>query len=152
MLNLEEARKIQKERQRKALLAFAGWAALIAACTVLTALFTDYFSRIAGLWVLPLLLLALAGRLTRVYRLLAPKEFSGTITDCHVYVEHTKTNASHLPGSTYDAVDVTKMDITVKNAAGNEKSKTFVCNSKNVSLKTGDAVTLLRFIDQPIRV
>lgn len=149
-LTLESARKINKQRERKSVIKFAAAVLITAGLTAAVYMLSDYFKTYPMLWVLPALAVVLAVKRSKIYLFLKPREYSGRITDCYLYVERNKTNLSHQAGVSLSASEDPKMDITVVDDTGKKHEKTFYCNSVLTSLKADDFVAALRFIDQPI--
>lgn len=78
------------------------------------------------------------------------KEFFGGIEYSNVKVEHVKQYASHQAGVTYNAIDVSVLDLIVVNENGKKLRKEFTYDWRWGDYIVGHQVYILRFVDRPI--
>lgn len=98
MLTLDEARKIQAKREKSAIIRFAAWLVVIIAVTITVYLLFDYFQKYIVLYLVPAVCVFLNIRKSKIYFFLFPKEYSGNIKYCKLYIRIEKAVLSHQPG------------------------------------------------------
>lgn len=153
MLKQDEARRIQREREKKCALHFAlcfGLAGITVFASFLCAnRFEETNIAVTGTAIAVAFLLWQLKR-TRFYLFFTPREYTGTVQHYEVRVEHIKENLSHLPGSKYQAYDATFGDLVIADEKGRLKSKRFLYSEEYDKIEIGAKVTILRFIDRPV--
>ena len=77
MLTLDEAKKIQKERERKTVLKFLIICSVVEAVVISILHFSEMFSLNSGLWVVPAAALIIVFNSTGMNTFFSPKIFSG---------------------------------------------------------------------------
>lgn len=152
MISIDEARKIQRERSKKALSRFILF--LIIDILVISLSFllsersdTKYFY--ATVFVI-LIIFGWQIKLSKIYLFATPKEFTGIVQYYNVRNEVIKNNLSNLPGDTYKTHDCLYGELIVENSAGCSITKKFVYTEEYNEINIGSVVTILRFIDRPI--
>lgn len=148
MLTLNEAKKIQKERERKAILVFCISVALTALITFLLIKFTTLFSISSAFYLIPIGLLALTVKKTKVYLLLTAREFRGKVVRLDVYPVKT----GNIKGEhTYETRQGEALEVAIYIDNGKRtKLKEMYASPLTYQISVGTELSLLRFIDQPI--
>ena len=147
-MTLNEARTLQKQREKKAIIGFLCSILFIAIGTFCLLQFTNVFEISSGFYLIPIVLFALSIKNTKIYLLLTAREFVGSVVRLDVYpVKVGKVKGEH----TYETRQWEALEVAI-----------FVDNGKRTKLKEtysspitaqigiGTRVALLRFIDQPI--
>ncbi len=153
MLSIDEAKKIQKERSKKALARFALFALFDAFAAALSYSLLKEKADMKAFWLIAfavLLALALQIKYSKIYLFMTPKEFTGTVRYYRVLSETVKDNLSHLPGDTYKTHECLYGEMIVENPAGRSRTKKFVYTEEYNKIDIGSIVTILRFIDRPV--
>lgn len=149
-MTLKEARKIQKERETKAILTFLASVAFIALGTFLLFYLTDVLALSSIFYLLPVALLALAVKKTKIYKFSEPKEFVGNIVRMDVYpvkVGNMKgDDAYEYRLSTSETLEVY---LIVENGK-KSRSAAVLAGKGTWHLAEGKKVALMRFIYYPI--
>ena len=147
MLTPKEARKIQKERESKAIITFVISLALVLLATYILLEYTNAFEISTVFYLIPIGLFGFTVKKTQIYLFLTPKEFTGKVVYNNVYIvksQRVKGERSYMQRESLE------MEIIIEN---DEKSKRItIPASYPVAAHISDGVTvsLLRFIYQPI--
>lgn len=148
MLTLKEARKIQKERESKALILFVLFLGLTGLITFLLTTFTNVFSIHTAFYLIPIILVCFSIKKTKIYLFLRQKEFTGKVVRLDVYpVKVGKIKGEH----TYESGQGETLEVSLIVDNG-EKSRMIELYAGELTAKIaeGTKLSLLRFIDQPI--
>lgn len=146
MLTLKEARKIQKERESRAVLRFVFSLALVGLATFLLMEFTTVFEINNVFYLIPAALIAFAIKKTKIYMFFTAREFTGNVTYLNVYI----VKAQRVKGGRgYVTNDHLEVEIIIENG---ERSKMIQIPASPVtnSITVGTKLAVLRFIDDPI--
>lgn len=147
-MTLKEARKIQKERETKAILSFLASVAFIALGTFLLFFLTDVLALSSIFYLLPVALLALAVKKTQIYKFFQPKEFAGKILRMDVY----PVKVGKIKGDdTYEQTWGETLEVYIIVDNGKKSKSCAVLAGKGTwHLAEGKTVALMRFIYYPI--
>lgn len=153
MLQLKEAREIQRKREKKAGMRFA-----VCFCFSLLVLLGSFFCArfCTGMFLfeggiaVSVLFLLWQARRTKIYLFFSPKEYAATVQHYEVRTEPVKESLSHLVGETYRTHDETVGEMVVTDQKGRVKTKRFLYSPAYDKIGIGDTVILLRFIDRPV--
>ncbi len=147
-MTLKEAQKIQKERERKAILVFCISVGLIGLVTFLLFNFTTVFSVSSAFYLIPIGLLALAVKKTKIHLFLTAKEFSGKVVRLDVYPVKT----GNIKGEhTYETRQGEALEVAIYIDNGKTtKLKEMYASPLTYGITVGTTLSILRFIDQPI--
>lgn len=147
-MTLKEARRIQKERETKAILSFLASVAFIALGTFLLFFLTDVLALSSMFYLLPVALLALAVKKTKIYKLSEPKEFVGNIVRMDVY----PVKVGKIKGDdTYEQTWGESLEVYIIVDNGKKSRSSAVLAGKGTRhLAEGKRVALMRFIYYPI--
>lgn len=147
MLTLNEARKLQKEREGKAIGLFL---AIVIASLLLTYILMEYttiFELSSVFYLIPAVLIGFAVKKTQVYRLLTQKEFVGKVVYMNVY----EVREQRVKGEkSYMMVHGLEAEIIIESESGKSKSLQLPAGPGDNLISEGMTLALLRFIDQPI--
>ncbi len=147
MLTLKEARKIQKERESKAVLWFVFSLALVGIATYVLLEFTTVFEISTVFYLIPAALIAFAIKKTRIYLFLTAQEFIGTVVYMNVYDVQTQRVKGKLSYTTLHSLEA---EIIIENDEGKSKSIQLPAGPGDNLISEGMTLALLRFIDNPI--
>ena len=147
-MTLNEAKKLQKEREKKAFIGFCLSILFIAFGTFMLVEFTPVFEISSGFYLIPIGLLALAVKNTKIYLFLTAREFRGKIVRLDLYPVKT----GNIKGEhTYETRQGEALEAAIYIDNGKcTKLKEMYATPIVYSLSVGMSVALLRFIDQPI--
>lgn len=147
-MTLNEAKKLQKERERKAILVFCISVGLIGLVTLLLFKFTTVFEISTAFYLIPIGLLALTVKKTRIYLFLTAREFTGKVVRLDVYPVKT----GHIKGEhTYETRQGEALEVAIYIDNGKRtKLKEMYAIPLTYGITVGTKLALLRFIDQPI--
>lgn len=152
MLTLNEARRLQAEREKKAVIRFSVLIAVIVAAFISVFVFTDYFQKYpALLYAVAAVSFAVSCMNSKIYRFFSPKEFTGTVVYINTSVELAKAYASHQPGVKYRTNEIRMLEMIVDNGKKTVRKNTEY-DLKWGEFREGQTVALLRFIDRPILI
>ncbi len=147
MLTLNEARKLQKERESKAI----GWfIASVVATLLITFVLMEYttiFEINSVFYLIPAALIAIAVKKTEIYKLLTAKEFVGKVVYLNVYVTRDQRIKGRI---TYTTVDNLEVEMIIENDEGKSKSLQIPSSPATYNIAEGTRLVLLRFVDTPI--
>lgn len=148
MLTLDEAKKIQKERERKVLIISLSSFALTALVTFVLYAFTDVFELSTAIWLIPIMIVAFILKKTNFGTFLSPKFFEGKVVRMDVYAVKTGTiKGDH----TYEVRqgEAFETELFVENES---KMRTVRLPSgpMTANISVGTRVALLRFVEQPV--
>ncbi len=152
MLTLDEARAMQKSRQKKSPLKFFVLAVLIASGSVFVFLCTDIIALSSVFYLLPLPFLLLAVKLSEITRLFAPKEFQGEVVSVRVYIMGASKTKGAGRGHGPNTKSHYEAELLLKDKKGKALFKTFWNGDVTSHLRPGDEIAVLRFIDEPILI
>ncbi len=147
MLTLKEARKLQKERESKAVLWFVFSLALVGIATYVLLEFTNVFEISTVFYLIPVALIAFAIKKTRIYLFLTAQEFVGKVIYLNVYVTRDQRIKGRI---TYTTVDNLEVEMIIENDEGKSKSLQIPSSPATYNIAEGTELALLRFIDTPI--
>ena len=147
-MTLNEAKKLQKERERKAFIGFCLSILFIAFGTFMLVEFTPVFEISSGFYLIPIGLLALAVKNTKIYLFLTAREFRGKIVRLDLYPVKT----GNIKGEhTYETRQGEALEVAIYIDNGKRtKLKEMYASPLTYGITVGTDITLLRFIDQPI--
>ncbi len=149
-MTLKEARKIQKERETKAILTFLASFAFIALGSFLLFYCTDVLSLSSIFYLVPVCLLGLTIKKTKIYKFFQPKEFVGKIVRMDVYPVKVGTmkgdDAYEYRMSTSESLEV----YLIVDNGDKSKSVAVLAGKATWYLAEGKKVAILRFIYYPI--
>ena len=147
-MTITEARKIQKERERKAIYSFIAAVAFIGIGSFLLFCFTEILLVSTVFYLIPIGLFALAVKKTGIYKFLEPKEFVGTVVKMDVY----PVKVGKIRGDdTYEQNWGESLEVELIIDNGSKTKMVAVLASKATwYLAEGKKVALLRFIYNPI--
>lgn len=147
-MTLNEAKKIQKEREKRSIGWFILSVALTALITFLLFKFTTLFSISSAFYLIPIGLLALTVKKTKVYLFLTAKEFRGKVVRLDVYPVKT----GNIKGEhTYETSQGEALEVAMYIDNGKTaKLKEMYASPLTYKISVGTELALLRFIDQPI--
>lgn len=162
VLSLKEARTVQKEREKKAIqrfcFCFAAILSLNVAADILFVRFQADSRLIPLLAFLSLLILGFLFVRCRMHLFFQKKELTGIVVSTRADALPTHPYAAHIAGVRCRTVDQLCLELVVRAETGPEakKKRTYVrqcvLTEELKSLRDGERVALLRFIDQPIRL
>ena len=147
MLTLKEARKLQKERESKAVLWFVFSLALVGIATYVLLEFTNVFEISTVFYLIPVALIAIAVKKTEIYKLLTAREFVGKVIYLNVYVVKSQRVRGERSYMTNEALEV---EMIIENDEGKSKSLQIPSSPATYNIAEGTELALLRFIDTPI--
>ena len=147
-MTLNEAKKLQKERERKSVIGFCLSILFIAFGTFMLLEFTPVFEISSGFYLIPIGLLALAVKNTKIYLFLTAREFSGKVVRLDVYPVKT----GNIKGEhTYETRQGEALEVAIYIDNGKRtKLIEMLATPITYQIFVGSSLTLLRFIDQPI--
>ncbi len=148
MFTLDEAKKIQKDREAKSLTSALIWLILTATATVLVYFFTDLFEFSSAFWLIPIIIIALIFKKTSLGVFLSPKVFEGKVVRMDVYAVKT----GYIKGDDIYEVgqgEAFETELFVENGS---KMRTVRLPSgpMTANISVGTKVALLRFVEQPV--
>lgn len=152
MLRLKEARKIQKERESKAITGFVISIALIGLLAYVLLEFTEIFELSSVFYLIPAVLFGFAVKKTRIYLFFTAREFTGKVIRMDVY--NVKVGKMHGDDtyeyrmSTRDALEVS----LILDNGKKTKALELLASPVTAGIAEGTTLTVLRFIDTPIIV
>ena len=147
MLTLKEAQKIQKERESKALISFVLSIALVLMSCYVILEYTSLFSLSSLFYLIPIGLLLLAVKKTRIHLFLTPKEFIGDVVYLNVY----EVQSQRVKGErSYMTQNYLEVDLIVERKDGKSKNIQLPASPLTNEIAVGTRLALLRFIHQPI--
>lgn len=162
MLTLEEARSIQVKRQKSAVTKFLIHLVIVlilnGIADVLFARFQADSRFIPLLAFLSVLYLGWMFVRCKMHYFFRKKEYTGTVIATRADALPTHTSAANIPGERYRTVDQHSMQITIltDSEGKSQTPKTHlhecVLTEELKTLRDGEQVVVLRFIDQPIRL
>ncbi len=147
MLTLKEARKIQKERESKAIITFVFSLAFVLLATYILLEYTNAFEISTAFYLIPIGIFGFSIKKTQIYLFLTPKEFTGTVVYNNVYVVKSQRVKGERSYMQHEGLE---MEIIIEN---DEKSKRITIPASYPvasHISDGIKVSLLRFIYQPI--
>ncbi|MBR6783383.1 MAG: hypothetical protein IKM32_01695 [Clostridia bacterium] len=147
MLTLKEARKIQKERESKAVIRFVFSLALVGIAFYALLEFTNVFEINNVFYLIPAALIAIAVKKTRIYLFLTAKEFVGTVTYMNVYMVSSQRVKG---GRGYVTNDRLEAEIIVQSEDRKSKSILLPAGPGDNLISEGMTLALLRFVETPI--
>ncbi len=147
MLTLKEAKKIQNERESKALISFVLSIALVLMSYYVILEYTNLFSLSSLFYLIPIGLLLLAVKKTRIYLFLTPKEFIGDVVYLNVYEVRSQRVKG---GRGYMTNDHLEVDLIIERKDGKSKNIQIPASPLTNEIAVGTRLALLRFIYQPI--
>lgn len=147
-MTLKEARALQRERETKAILSFLASVAFIALGSFLLFYFTDVLSISSIFYLIPIGLLGIAVKKTKIYKFLEPKEFAGKIARMDVYpVKVGKIRGDDVYEQTWgESLEVA----LIVDDGKKSRSVAVLAGKETWHLAEGKKVTILRFIYYPI--
>ncbi len=148
MLTLKEARKIQKERENKAIFSFLFWFAFIGVASFLLFYLTDILNISTVFYLIPIILLGLAIKQTRIYLFLTQKEFVGRVVRVDVYPVKTGSIKGEHTYETRQGEQL-EQEIFIE-GTGLRTCRIPAYIKVAPMIGVGTEICLLRFIDQPI--
>ncbi len=148
MLTLKEAKKLQKERESKAILFFLLSFALIGIGTFILLEYTTLFELSTVFYLIPIGLLALAVKKTRIYLFLTPRYFEGSVVRSDLYPVKTGVTKGTRTYETRQGIAFER-EIFIEN--GNRLRSIVVPDGLlSVEPSVGTTFALLHFIDEPV--
>lgn len=147
-MTLNEAKKLQKERERKAIFVFCISVGLIGLVTLLLFKFTTLFSVSSAFYLIPIGSFALAVKKTKIHLFLTAKEFRGKVVRLDVYpVKTGNIKGEHV----YETMQGEALEVAIYIDNGKRtKLKEMYASPLTYGITVGTEIALLRFIDQPI--
>lgn len=148
MLTLKEARKLQKERENKAIFTFLFCFAFIGVGSFLLFYLTDILQTSTAFYLIPIVLFGLTIKKTKIYLFFTKKEFVGTVVRVDVYpVKTGSIKGEH----TYE----TRQGEQLEQEIFIEGERLRTCRIPAYipvapMIGVGTKLCLLRFIDEPI--
>ena len=148
MLTLKEARKLQKERENKAIFTFLFCFAFIGVGSFLLFYLTDILNISTVFYLIPIILLGLAIKKTRIYLFLTKKEFTGKVVRVDVYpVKTGSIRGEH----TYEVRQGEQLEQEIFIEGDRLRTCKIPAYIKVAPMiGVGTEICLLRFIDEPI--
>ena len=148
MLTLKEAKKLQKEREGKSVLFFLISFVLIGIVTFLLLEYTTLFELSSIFYLIPIGLLALAVKKTRIYLFLTPRYFEGVVVRSDLY----PVKVGLMKGTrTYESRRRVAFEREIFLENGNKLRSVVVPDGLlSVEPSVGKTFALLRFVDEPI--
>lgn len=148
MLMLDEAKKMQKERERKSLIFSLSSFVITALLTFILYEFTGIFESSSMFWLIPIIIVALTLKKTNLLLFLNPRVFEGEVVRIDVYAVKTGTIKG---GRTYEVKqgEAFETELFVEN---DNKMKTvrLLSGPMTTNISVGTKVALLRFVEQPV--
>ena len=147
-MTLNEAKKLQKEREQKAVLLFVTSLGLVGLGTWLLMEFTNIFEISTVFTLIPFALIGFSVRKTKMYMFFTPREFKGKVIRMDVYpVKVGKVKGEH----TYETSRGEALEVALYIDNGKTtKLKEMYASPLTNKINIGTELVLLRFIDQPI--
>lgn len=147
-MTLNEAKKLQKERERKAILVFCISVGLIGLVTLLLFKFTTVFEISTAFYLIPIGSFTLAVKKTKIHLFLTAKEFRGKVVRLDVYPVKT----GNIKGEhTYETSQGEALEVAIYIDNGKRtKLKEMYASPLTYGITVGTDIALLRFIDQPV--
>lgn len=154
MLTLEEARKVQKEKENKSILRFIISILIIGLALFLMVKFTNILEHGTFVYIFPVIAIPIAVKSTKVYRLFAPKEFRGTIIKLHLYglSDHRARvtgRGTVVVANSHDAKAL-EAEIIAENENGKKIMRTVRNKQIVAELSEGDVITFFRSLEDPV--
>ncbi len=148
MMTLDQARQIQKEKEKKSISFFVSLTIIWAITFFLIFRFTNLLSTSKFFLILPTITLIAIIHYTHILKFIYPKEFSGSIVRITIF--STRDNAVKGAGWYMPSmIQSQKMaKIISKDAKGKSIRKTFRNGDVVSKLSEGDEITILRYIDE----
>lgn len=148
MLTLDEAKKIQKEREIKALIISLSSFALTALFTFVLYTFTGIFELSSVFWLIPIIIVALTLKKTNLLLFLTPRIFKGNVVRMDVYAVKTGTIKGD---NTYEVRqgEAFEAELFVENES-KMRSVRLPSGPMTANISVGTKVALLRFVEQPV--
>jgi|LSQX01.3.fsa_nt_gb hypothetical protein len=151
MLTIEEARKIQAKREKACILKLIIYLGGLITSFLLVYFFTDYFQNYYTIYAFFAILLVFLLFKSKIYLFFQKKEVDCTIDYCNIKIESSKKYASNQPGVRYAATDIPMLEIIATDNSGKIIHKSIPYSNVWGEFQRGDKITLLRFINQPIK-
>lgn len=150
MLTIKEARKLQKERENRAIFSFLFWFAFISVGSFLLFYLTDITELSSVFYLVPFLLLGLVIKKTKIYLFVTKKEFMGKVIRVDVYpVKTGSIKGEH----SYEVRQGEQLESEI--FIQGDKLRTCTIPSYipvAPMIGVGTNLCLLRFIDEPILI
>lgn len=152
MMTLDEARVLQKQKEKKSITRF-----LISTAVIIVLFFfafknTGLFSINYAIYLIPAVILLIAAKICGVDKFFTSKEFAGEVCDVHFY--RITEPVSKGAGKGHGAHGVThfEAELIVKNKKGRTMMKTFWGGDVTDHIAEGDEIAILRFVDEPVLI
>ena len=147
MLTLKEARKLQKQREGKAVGLFLASLIVTLLITFVLMEYTSVFEINSVFYLIPVAFVAIAVKKTEIYKLLTAREFVGKVVYLNVYVTRDQRIKGRI---TYTTVDSLEVEMIIENDEGKSKSLQIPSSPATYNIAEGTRLALLRFVDTPI--
>ena len=147
MLTLKEARKLQKQREGKAVGLFLASLIVTLLITFVLMEYTSVFEINSVFYLIPVSILSLAVKKTEIYKFATTKEFVGKVVYLNVYVTRDQRIKGRI---TYTTVDSLEVEMIIENDEGKSKSLQIPSSPATYNIAEGTRLALLRFVDTPI--
>ncbi len=147
MLTIKEARKIQKERESKAILTFVFSLVFVALATYILLEYTNAFEISTAFYLIPIGIFGFSIKKTRIYLFFTKKEFTGKVVYNNVYVVKSQRVKGERSYMQYEGLE---MEIIVQDDSKSKRITIPASFPVAAHISDGVTVSLLRFIDQPI--
>ncbi len=151
MMTLNDARKLQKKNEAKAITSFLIVFAVIGLLTALMFSYTKVLERSAFYWLIPIIAMMITVRATKIYRFLSKKELVGRVVHVHIYSlrERSRRGLGYGTG-TNSKPRRSEAEIIVQSDDGSSVMLTVKHQDTVAKLSDGDKVAVLRFVDVPV--
>lgn len=152
MMTLDEARVLQRQREKKAIKKFFGFVIIIAVICCGIYLYTDLFSVNAIFYVIPILILIGIAKHCDIDKFFSAKEFIGEVQDVHIYRITERVSKGVGIGHGGSGGTHFEAELIVRNRKGQTIFRTFWNGDVTSHLTEGDEIAILRFVDEPILI
>lgn len=151
MMTLNEARKLQKRNETKAITAFLIAFTVIGLLTALMFSFTKVLEHSSFYWLIPIIAMIITVMATKIYRFFSKKELIGRVVHVHIYSLRERRRKGLGYGTGSNSTRIRKeAEIIVQSDDGSSVMLTVTHQDTVAKLSDGDKVAVLRFVDTPV--
>ena len=150
-MTLDEARKLQKRNENKAIISFLIAFTVIGLLTALMFSYTKVLERSSFYWLMPIIAMIITVMATKIYKFFSKKELVGRVVHVHIYSlrERSRKGLNYGTGAN-SKPRRREAEIIVQSDDGSSVMLTVKHQDTVAKLSDGDKVAVLRFVDTPV--
>jgi len=148
-MTLQEAKLLQRERERKIIIKFLALSIVVCSVSFLVLYFSKLLERTPIFYFVPLLFILVIAKYTGITKLMGKREIAGEVVKINIYpVKTGKIKGEHMYESSRG--DGLEAEIIIKTDNGDTKLRVFPNGDTTSRLCIGDRIAFLRNIGEPI--